>query len=301
MQRLIDQTRFADAFTRRVLGECHHLTRILRPLLQQPLWAEVGQMVHLPAASTVLQGRRGYREIYRQFAKLRLAVRIPLDEHIARDLLEAKDIAQLYELWAYFVLVRELQRHIGPPLKADRPRISKTDVSIPWDFEVSWGNGVRLQYNSSFSRSRPVSRRSYSVPLRPDITLVVPSGPNSGLHLFDAKFKVDRLDAVMGRADADDESVEELAEEHLGTFKRGDLYKMHTYRDAISLAQSVWMLYPGNQFRFYSAAGGISVDEVEALPAELDGVGAIPLIPRRHNHLLNKALAYILGLPTPAR
>lgn len=90
--------------------------RVLRPLLQ-PLWIEVGPMVHLPTASKVLQGRRGYRELNRQFGKLQRATHIPLDESTAHDLLEAKDIAQLYEFWAYFVLARELKRRLGSTLR----------------------------------------------------------------------------------------------------------------------------------------------------------------------------------------
>ncbi len=64
--------------------------------------------------------------------------------------------------------------------------------------------------------------------LRPDISIVVPDGPNAGLYLLDAKFKLQKLDSAM--KDEEDREVE--TEERHGTFKRADLYKMHTYRDA---------------------------------------------------------------------
>jgi hypothetical protein len=53
--------------------------------------------------------------------------------------------------------------------------------------------------------------------------------------------------------------------------KREDLQKMHTYRDAIPSARSVWVLYPGAgaSETFYPALAG----------AIRDGVGAIPLLP----------------------
>jgi hypothetical protein len=80
--------------------------------------------------------------------------------------------------------------------------------------------------------NREFRKESYSVPLRPDITLELPGGH---LHLFDAKLKHDPGSWTTG-ADSDegDSDTEVL------TYRRGDLYKMHTYRDALSA--SVWIL-----------------------------------------------------------
>ncbi len=223
----------------------------LQPLVTAPLWDEVGRLVHLPAGSPVLQRRRGYREVYGHFGRLRLATRLPLSATAMRDLLTVKDIAQLYELWCYFALVEAVTGILGPPTGAKRTQASDLQIGVPWDLAVDWPDGTRLLYNPRFSRSRPASRRSYSVPLRPDIALVVPRGPNAGLHLLDAKFRLDRLDAALGTADATEESEEDEAAERRGTFKRADLYKMHTYRDAIPDARSVWILYPGTETRFF--------------------------------------------------
>ena len=142
---------------------------------------------------------------------------------------------------------------------------------------------MRLVYNQRFSRSRTDNGYSYSVPLIPDIALRVPDGPNAGLHLFDAKFRVQALTDV-GLA-ADDKDDDEKAAERAGSFKRADLYKMHAYRDAIPDARSVWILYPGGEFRFFGVpgGGGLSGDRVvssaEGLPEEFEGVGAIPVAP----------------------
>ena len=113
---------------------------------------------------------------------------------------------------------------------------------------------MRLVYNQRFSRSRTGQRHSYSVPLIPDIALSIPDGPNAGLHLFDAKFRVHALtDVGLGAddKDADDEKTTERA----GSFKRADIYKMHAYRDAIPDARSVWILYPGGEFRSLGCRG----------------------------------------------
>ena len=69
---------------------------------------------------------------------------------------------------------------------------------------------MRLVYNQRFSRLGRGQRHSYSVPLIPDIALRVPDGPNAGLHLFDAKFRVQALTDVGLAADdkdADDEKA----------------------------------------------------------------------------------------------
>jgi hypothetical protein len=86
-----------------------HSKRPARPVLQHPLWSDVGPMIHFPAASTVLQRRRGYREVFQHFARLRLAARVPLAEKLVWNLLEAKDIAELYEVWCFFRVVPELK------------------------------------------------------------------------------------------------------------------------------------------------------------------------------------------------
>jgi uncharacterized protein len=203
-----------------------------------------------------------------------LATRVPLDHKIVQRLLETKDIAELYELWCYFAVASALDGLLGRPVATDRPRADDLSVSVPRAYVVQWSDGTRLSYNVSFSRTQVVGRRSYSVTLRPDITLDVRTGPNAGLHLFDAKFKLTMADTLLApeRSDTDE------AEERHGTFKRGDLYKMHAYRDAIVGARSVWILYPGDETRFFPIAGD-GIRSAEMLPSVVDGVGAIPLQP----------------------
>ena len=106
-----------------------------------------------------------------------------------------------------------------------------------------------------FSSSRRGQRHSYSVPLIPDIALRVPDGPNAGLHMFDAKFRVHALTDV-GLAADDKDADDEKAPERAGSFKRADIYKMHAYHDAIPDARSVWILYPDGEFRFFGVPGG---------------------------------------------
>jgi predicted component of viral defense system (DUF524 family) len=285
--RALMRERRADAFRQRILVDCDVMSRALRPVIQHQFWQEVGSMAHVPASSPVLQRRRGYREVYGHWARLRLAAHIPLDPATVRDLLEGKDIALLYELWCFFVLVREVEQQLGSPAYAGRPQASPLEISIKQGLEVRWADGTRVLYNQSFSRPHG----SYSVTLRPDIALHVPSGPNAGLHLLDAKFKLDRLTTLIPETE---DAAEDRADERRGTYKRADLYKMHTYRDAIRETRSVWILYPGDAFRFYSREP-LAVVPSTPLPHLLNGVGAIPLQPDSEHAELQIAVRRLLG------
>ncbi len=128
---------------------------------------------------------------------------------------------------------------------------------------------------------------SYSRPFRPDYSLVIfpehyatdkatvksllgaeraaeRDGAIAYLH-FDAKYRVETLEEVFGKAPAlpsppnnddlegklDSETMQELESEHResatrNTYKRGDLLKMHTYNEAIRRTAGSYVLYPGN-------------------------------------------------------
>ena len=279
-----------NAFRRNVLRDCDRMEVLLTPIARHSMWEEVGRMVRIPFSSTVLQRRRGYRRVLRHFSRIRLAPTIPLDRDDMRDLLELKNVALLYELWTFYRLVREISAVLGnPPARSGRPVGDDfgTDFAAGGTFE--WDPGVRLIYNRRFSRSRRGQWHSCSVPLIPDIALQITNGPNAVLHLFDAKFRVRALSDVGLAAadqDADDkDAAEDKAKERAGSFKRADIYKMHAYRDAIPDARSVWILYPGGEFRFFGVPGGDgrpvhrTVSSAEALPEGVEGVGAIPLAP----------------------
>ena len=203
------------------------------PIARHSMWEEVGRMVRIPFSSTVLQRRRGYRRVLQHFSRIRLAPMIPLDKDGMRDLLELKNIALLYELWTFFGLVHEISAVLGrPPVQSGRLASDLFQTAFAAGGTFEWDPGVRLVYNQRFSRSRRGQRHSYSVPLIPDIALRIPDGPNAGLHLFDAKFRVQALTDV-GLAADDKDADDEKARERAGSFKRADIWKMHAYRDAI--------------------------------------------------------------------
>jgi predicted component of viral defense system (DUF524 family) len=241
----------SDVFERRIIERCDHMERELKPILRAPFWQEIGALTQIPTGSTVLQRRRGHRNLYRHFVKLRLSAQSPLSAGRMNDLLEAKNIAQLYEIWSLFAVVREVEKILGRPSKAEALTVDAMVVSVRWGFEVSWTDGTRVTYNPLFSRNRPSAWFSYSVPLRPDIAVELAHGVNAGLHLFDAKFRLNKIDEVFSKVESSQDESDQ--EERRGTFKRGDLYRMRTYRDSIPRARSVWILYQGGGFGFFSS------------------------------------------------
>ena len=247
------------------------MTRTLAPVREHPLWREVSQMRRLPAESQVLQRGRGYREVFRSHIRLRQSARLlPMDDEATQHLLEIKDIAELYEMWCFFEVQRQVTIALGrPPVHAETATVGDLAAHLGRGLRVAWDGGVELFYNLSHSRTGP--NRSYSVLLRPDIVLRVRRGPGHEDHVFDAKFKVRRIGSdIPDLPDADEESR--------GVFKRADLYKMHAYRDALLTVCSAWVLYPGTDLRFFAVSGAIanSVDQLQPRPV---GVGAVPLCP----------------------
>ena len=87
--------------------------------------------------------------------------------------------------------------------------------------------------------------------------------------MFDAKFRLDRLDI----AGEDDDSPETTA-------KRADLYKMHTYRDALGVRAAV-AVYPGIESVFYNVNATKQKNCIlhNMLLNDRSGIGALPCRP----------------------
>ncbi len=234
-----------------------------------PLWTEVGSLTRFPAENQVLLKRHGYRDWTDLWRRFHLA-RLPLFQK-AQEAIDARDIATLYEVWCFFALTEQVRQILA----VDPNRLSwRLDVSdaegLEYTTQVTFGQtGYRLRYNESFRR---VKDRSYSIGLRPDFTL---HGP-AGLRLiFDAKFRFDQnlFEVEDGKDEIDTQR----------TAKKSDLYKMHTYRDALR-AKAAIVLYPGDSTIFYHIDARVThLLDWSALisPGDIEwqGVGAIPMKP----------------------
>ena len=227
--------------------------KLIRELLEElefvrgdGIWEEIGDMTLFPYTSQTLLKGDGYRDLlvlYREFTAYS-----PFFEGLQKAI-DNRDIAKLYEYWAFFRLVEELGRVLG---KKDI-RIVVTpagELSESGDVYAQFDNGRRLYYNK-----RLIPRKwSYSVTLRPDFSLFNGDPSRKGTEIigvFDAKFKLDVVDRT-----EEVENLDELNEaaERTGNYetwaKLEDIYKMHTYRDALGCRFAV-VVYPGRRSVFF--------------------------------------------------
>jgi uncharacterized protein len=234
-----------------------------RRFLADQLFREVGSLHTLPTHSPVLTSNEAYARIYALHLRSRLGVRDPLDE--ARHQLRSsplKDIATLYEIWAFIKTASAI-------LGADEPILTSSYDVGKLAYGTTWRRGdMAVSYNRTFSPPR----QSYSMPLRPDIAIEAPGA----ILLLDAKYKSDTLVA------SEDDNFSEVA----STVKRVDLHKMHTYVDAIPKASAALALYPGTEQVLFprERSGGDPRDDI----LDYGGVGGLPLLPLAPNKELQK-------------
>jgi hypothetical protein len=230
---------------------------LLRQALVEPPLAVVGPLLWLPLNSQVLLRRDGYRELltlWQRFQQARRPFFAALQQAI-----EVRDIATLYEVWAFFRLVDEIKQAIQ-----EEPVLHLTttdEYGLEWGAEARFGRPGCLLYNHTYQRPK-----TYSLPLRPDFAWV----RDGRLEVvLDAKFRLERevLEAEDDKTPA-------------ATAKRTDLYKMHTYRDALDIRAAV-AIYPGDQALFYDVTRRPREDLTLAnvLTSDFSGVGALPLKP----------------------
>lgn len=251
-------------------GEIRSMIEITEELLSHYFFKEVGEMTTMPFNSTVLQKRNGYKEITYFYNLLQSSLILPISEEKAMLIIENKDISELYELWTYFKMVEVIGEITGTiPESAETLRENDFKAYLQKSVSTSFilnEKVIKVWYNKTYGSKK----ESYSLPLRPDIVIEV----NGECYIFDAKFKLENV------------NWDCVEEEKNFIFKNGDIYKMHTYKDAIEGVKFACILYPnpdGNKVNLYWE------DEINKI-----GVGAIPFLvgvePEGLKNLLNKIL-----------
>jgi predicted component of viral defense system (DUF524 family) len=231
------------------------ISQALRRHLNHALYTEVGSLTRLPLASRVLMGREGYRQL-RTLWQIFQDARRPLFEQL-REQMEMRSIDQLYEIWCFFALVEEIGMMLG-----EEPVI---ELTLSVERGLNHGAVARFGQRHALVYNQPL--RGYSGWLHPDFLWQVDGKPEV---VLDAKFRLERPD--FGE---DDETPQARA-------KREDLYKMHTYRDALGVRAAV-VVYPGDENRFYCSSnnlrGGCTLTQL--ISSNISGVGAISVKPAK--------------------
>jgi len=251
-------------------------------LLRLTPFAEVGDLATFTSTSQVLLREDAYNRLLRLYREFVLTADVVWDRF--RTLQENRDVARLYEMWVFVEIVRAVRSVLGhEPHTEDS--VSALIRTLPDGLHVNLAEGrkssvafrlpdghVRVMYNQSYRHSSTDPRAlgtaaSYSLGLRPDVTIEIQRGVRRRRIFLDAKYRVDGFSASL--VNDEDDADEQL--DNQGTFKPSDLHKMHTYRDAIGGAFAAVAVYPGVGQRLYPST---KTDFTKR-----GGVGAIPLRP----------------------
>jgi hypothetical protein len=275
----------------RGLDAANEVMALIDRTLSAPMFRSVGRLGSFPTANQVLQKRAGYRELLRTFVLTELGAQLALDWDLDDAFAASqRNIATLYEYWAYLQLARSVGRVCDADLSALTMKRSNDGMSIGFPrgnrSRLRWvviARGRTLIADLYFNREFLVSARpdsSWTRAMRPDCSLRLrPDGLGSNiapddlavwLH-FDAKYRVEFAAEQFAQPDEHDGAiaVEAEAVERLARSKREDLLKMHAYRDAIRRSAGAYVIYPGDEQRIPF------MEHHEVLP----GLGAFPLRP----------------------
>ncbi|MHB8692925.1 MAG: DUF2357 domain-containing protein [Solirubrobacteraceae bacterium] len=275
----------------RGLDAADEVIALIDRTLSAPMFRSVGRLGSFPTGNQVLQKRAGYRELLRTFVLTELGAQLALDWDLDDAFAASqRNIATLYEYWAFLQLAKSVGRVCGADLSVRVMEPSTDGMSIGFARgnrnPLSWvvvARGRTLTADLYFNREFLVSARpdaSWTRAMRPDCSLrlrpgglgtdIAPDDLAVWLH-FDAKYRVEFAAEQFALPDERDGEIAAEAEavERLARSKREDLLKMHAYRDAIRRSAGAYVLYPGDEQRTPF------MEHHEVLP----GLGAFPLRP----------------------
>jgi hypothetical protein len=312
-QSFLSDIRTKAKSDRRLESESILLEDKLEQYLSHSIFKELSPLTTLPLNSPVLQRKEGYRGILRNWLMFDLAAKLVW--HGGDDVYSGnkRDVAVLYEYWLFFKLldivkdvfkiepesVEELIKPTSDGLGLQLKQGQHLPIKGVYKSETRELN-VIFNYNKTFSGGNSYPEPgSWTRSMRPDYTLSIwPYGISAEeaekeeliVHVhFDSKYKVQRLSEILG-----DESdlANEKEEQNKGTYKRGDLLKMHAYKDAIRRTAGAYILYPGTDNRYTK----IGFHEI------IPGLGAFSIRPSQTNsgieqlkRFLNEVVSHFLN------
>lgn len=250
-------------------------------VLFHPFWQEIGTSEEFPN-SMVMANRKGYREYMMLYLAFGLSLKLESENTLLASGGDIKPVSDLYEIWCYLMmhdLLCRLTDSTGDPLLSFRDRdkgfmkglISRNDEPIKFAYSYQDKDVVlHLFYNKDFHSLDDKSMHwadSYSGVFNPDISISMEM--NDVIHWlhFDSKY---RLDLSKWNSELSSTDI-------ASSFKREDIHKMHTYRDAVLGTRGSYVLYPGNERinELYVRNPDKRYRETTLIPS----VGAFPLKP----------------------
>ena len=242
--------------------------------INNAFFRQVSQPTHLNLGSPVLQRKEGYRELLQSWLMFDLAAKITWEGGDTVYEAGKKNVAVLYEYWLFFKLM-EVVSDVFKINPADKEKLIKADddkinldirqgrmnvINGKYDSENRLLN-IRLFYNRTFGFEESIDKTgSWTMSMRPDYTLSIWPGEkteyeaeadDSIVHIhFDAKYRLNKIlidDMGKDTESVDSELDSEKLDREVDIYRRGDLLKMHAYKDAIRRTGGAYVLYPGTE------------------------------------------------------
>lgn len=290
--------------------ESKKLTEKLSEWLNHNTFRDISTLTSLHLNNPVLQRKEGYREVFRIWLMYNLAAKLSwngLDDFTYYS--GKRDVATLYEYWIFFKLLRVMEELFN--LKRTDPDQLIQNTNDGLCLQLKSGKhtaiegtykhknrylNIKYSYNRTFNSTVYPQPGSWTQQMRPDYTLSFwpvdfteeeAETQEIIVHIhFDAKYKVENLDYFINQDKLEDKKnnflLVEKELEKSGKFQRGDLLKMHAYKDAIRRTAGAYIIYPGK--KSYLESGFHEI---------IPGLGAFPISPINSNEGLQKIKNFI--------
>ncbi|GAA0406227.1 hypothetical protein GCM10009133_13580 [Cocleimonas flava] len=253
-----------SSLSNEIKEKANELLKQARIYLNDAFFADVTTLKTLSTNSTVLSSRDGYRDIFSTYIMSLFSIKHIYQDYSDGLSVDLKKISTLYEIWCFYLISYHI---LGEAITVTRSQsiIKNGEIKNSTIFK---NDEYEVAYNKTFSNT---NTGSYSTTLRPDIS--VTNIETGKITHFDAKYRTESF------INSDNDLIK--------NFKNDDIYKMHTYLDAIYNSVSSIVMYPGNTFCFFEKAEPSR--EIRDLVQEftLNGVGAIPAVPGESNEILS--------------
>jgi len=252
---------------------------LLEEYLSDAWLSEVGDLRYIPFNSTILQKRQGYSDMFEMYLLMGIGLKFRFED--TSDLIEGhnKKLHRVYEYWCFLKLFDTVKN-----LSSNKPDYELEKEDDTWGMTIKSNKSeffytaknkvtlrIELHYNKEFKRPGRKPFQSYSLKMRPDYTLAIYPDSSADescfiIH-FDAKYKQDKTKLDEG----DDPDSSETS------YRKDDIYRMHTYRDGLLRSWGSFILYPGEEYEIFERYEyfGSANKEKGLLPS----VGAVPLVP----------------------
>ncbi len=219
----------------------------INSILSQRYFQDISRLEQIPLNSQVLQKKEGYREILKYYLLFEFGLQISFDDLTDKFRGFEKEVNQVYEIWCYFQLIEIVDELTG--WESDfETFVDKENWAISMSYieELKYLKPLKfddkeikvtLMYKCPFKPSKTYENGDFSIyseKLDPDYTIKLEYNGTTKFIQFDAKYRLKD-----------------------GTYIKEDIYKMHTYKDAINDTLGAYILYPGeNKPKIHSEIDG---------------------------------------------